>query len=57
MKRKSPAASMKAKKLLKQHAPKKTMANAIEMKLAEIKTSHRRAEPENSHLSIFRYAG
>lgn len=47
---------MKAKKAVRRNELKKQVANAIEMKLVEIKTSHRKIEMEHTHLSLFRYA-
>ena len=56
MKRKPAVPSMKAKKAVRRNELKKQVANAIEMKLVEIKTSHRKIEMEHTHLSLFRYA-
>jgi hypothetical protein len=56
MKRKSPASLVKINKMAKPHLPKNGLANAIEMKLAEIKSNHTSKEMQHSHLSVFSYA-
>jgi hypothetical protein len=56
MKRKSPASLVKINKVAKPHSLKNGLANAIEMKLVQIKSNHTSNEIQHSHLSVFRYA-
>jgi hypothetical protein len=56
MKRKSPTSLVKINKVPKSQFHKNGLANAIEMKLAEIKSNHTSNEIHHGHLSVFRYA-